>query len=322
MTFPERTAPMTEASISAPPTGRVVAPPLRSILFTPGHRERWVEPARNSGADAVLFDLEDAVPVSEIEDARRIVRTTIEEHGASGPRLMVRTAPPGAPEVWADLDAVVAPGLHAVVLPMVGSVDEVRRVDERLSELEAERGMEVGSTIIDPLCETAFALRFCYELAVSSPRIEYMGAGTSKAGDIQRAIGYRWSAEGRETLTLRSWVLLTLRAAGLRYPITGLWADVPDLDGCRRWCEEARSLGFTGTMAIHPSHVKIINEVFTPTEDQIAYWENIIRLMADHQAEGIGAFTLDGTLIDEADAKTAKVNLELVAQLRSARSDS
>lgn len=312
---------MTE-SIPAIPADRIVAPPLRSVLFVPGHRDRWVGPARASGADAVLFDLEDAVPIADLPAARRIVRDTIDHYGAEGPRLMVRVAPPGSTDLRTDLDAIVAPGLHAVVLPLVQGPDDVRRVEEQLAELESARWVEPGSIILVPLVETAFAARFSYEIAVSSRRVEYMGAGTSRQGDIARALGYRWSPEGLETLALRSWVLLSVRAAGLRFPLTGLWGQVDDLEGCRRWVENARDLGFSGTMAIHPSHIPIINEVFTPSAEEIAHWEQVIELMAQHQAEGIGAFVLDGKMIDEADAKTAKLNLDIVRQLGAVRSPS
>jgi len=195
----------------------------------------------------------------------------------------------------------------------------VRRVDAQHGALARARGMADGSVIIMPLVETARAARFSYEIAVASRRVEYMGAGTSRQGDIARALGYRWTPEGTETLTMRSWVLLNVRAAGVRYPLTGLWADVDDLDGCRRWVEDARDLGYTGTMAIHPSHIPIINEVFTPSPEQIAYWERVVEVMAARQAEGVGALRLEGKMIDEADAKTAKDNLARVRRLLAGR---
>ncbi len=310
---------MTDSTIAPVPVDRCVPAPIRSLLFVPGHRERWIGPARASGADGVLFDLEDAVPVAEQAAARRVVRGAIEQHGSSGPHLMVRVAPPSSADLAADLDAVVVPGLHAVVLPLVDGPEDVHAVDALLSDLEAVRGMDVGSTIILPLVETARAARFSYEIAVASRRVEYMGAGTSRQGDIARALGYRWTPEGTETLTMRSWVLLNVRAAGVRFPLTGLWADVDDLDGCRRWVENARDLGYTGTMAIHPSHIPIINEVFTPTDDEVAHWERVVEVMAARQAEGVGAVRLDGKMIDEADAKTAKDNLARARRLAGGR---
>lgn len=311
---------MDNTTIAPVPADRCAAPPIRSLLFVPGNRERWVAPARDSGADGVLFDLEDSVPVSELAEARRTVRRSIDRYGSWGPYLMARVAPPASGDIEADLDAVVAPGLHAVVLPLVHGPDDVRRVDDRLSTLESARGMEVGSVIIVPLVETAFAARFSYEIAVSSRRIEYMGAGTSRQGDIARALGFRWTAEGTETLTLRSWVLLNVRSAGVRFPITGLWGQVDDLEGCRRWVENARGLGYTGSMAIHPSHIPIINEVFTPTQEEMAYWEEVIEVMAARQAGGVGAVRLNGKMIDEADAKTAKQNVAMARQLLAGRS--
>lgn len=308
---------MTETTIAPLPEGKVNAPPIRSLLFVPGHRERWVESARASGADGVLFDLEDAVPAAELAEARRVVRRAIDRYGAERPHLMARIAPPASGGMEADLDVIVAPGLHAVVLPLVHGPDDVRKTDDLVSSLEQARGMEVGSIVLVPLVETALAARFSYEIAVASPRVEYMGAGTSRQGDIARALNYRWTPGGLETLTLRSWVLLSVRAAGLQYPLTGLWGQVDDLDGCRQWVQNARDIGYTGTMVIHPSHVPIVNDVFTPTEVEISHWKEVISLMATSQAKGIGAVRMNGKMIDEADAKTAKENLELVRRLRS-----
>jgi citrate lyase subunit beta/citryl-CoA lyase len=302
--------------IAPVPENRVHAPPIRSALFVPGHRERWIEPARASGTDAVLFDLEDAVPASERLQARRVVRGALDRSGSDCPWVMVRVAPPASDMIAADLDAIVSPGLHAVVLPLVRDPDDVRRVDDELSTLESSRGMEVGSTIVMPLVETARAARFSYEIAVSSRRVEYMGAGTSQQGDIARALGYRWSPDGRETLAMRSWVLLSVRAAEVRYPITGIWGQVNDLDGCRRWAEEARGLGYSGTMVIHPTHVPVVNNVFTPTEEDIVRWEQVIAMMSANQARGVGAANLDGRMIDEADVTTAKEGLDFVRRLR------
>ena len=296
-------------------TTRIDAPPLRSILFVPGHRQRWVEPARASGTDGIVFDLEDAVPVSEIDEARRVVHDAVERFAVDGPKVLVRVAPPASDALALDLDAVVNPGLCAVVLPLVYSPDEVRQVADRLDLLEAQRGMEVGSTVIMPLVETAEAARLAFEIANASERVEYMGGGTSRQGDIARALGYRWTPEGTETLTMRSWVLLCVRAAGVRYPVTGLWGQVDDLDGCRQWAEQARGLGYTGTTVIHPSHVPIVNEAFSPSRVEIEHWTAVVATMEACQAQGIGATTFEGAMIDEADVKTARLGLELAGRL-------
>jgi citrate lyase subunit beta/citryl-CoA lyase len=289
--------------------------PLRSLLFVPGHRERWLSSARTSGADGVILDLEDSVPQGELAAARRIAGRALEEFGPDDPRLLVRVGPPGTDALLRDLDAIATPGLCAVVVPMVQSPDEIVAIAEAIGALEDSRGLVAGSIAIMPLVETALAARFSYEIATASPRVEYMGGGTSRQGDIARSLGFRWSAEGSETLMLRSWVLMNVRAAGVRFPVTGLWGQVDDLGGCRNWAEQSRNLGYCGTMVIHPTHVPVVNEVFTPTADEIERWEEVIALMTAHQAEGVGAIRLRGQMIDEADVKTARAGLELARRL-------
>lgn len=290
-------------------------PPLRSLLFVPGHRRRWVGPARASGADAVLFDLQDAVPASELRTARRVVAAAIGQWSPDDQRILVRVAPPGTDRIRADLEAVVAAGLCAVVLPMVREPAEVAAVGRLLDRIEAARDLPPGRIAVFPLVETALAARFAFEVASASPRVEYMGAGTSRQGDIARALGYRWTAQGDETLMLRSWVLLNARAAGIRFPVTGVWGQVDDLDGCRRWAEQSRGLGYTGAMVIHPSHVPVVNAAFTPSGEEVAHWRAVIAHVRRHQAVGVGAVRMGDVMVDEADVQTALAGLALAERL-------
>jgi citrate lyase subunit beta/citryl-CoA lyase len=291
--------------------------PVRSLLFLPGNRQDWIDSALSSGADAIVFDLEDSVPVADIEAARETVRGAIEKYGTSGPRIMVRVGPPGTKAMQADLDAVVRPGVGGIMIPLVSTADEVSAVADRLDELETARGIPLGSTIIMPLIETALAARFSYEIASVSPRIAYMGGGTSRQGDLARSIGYRWTPEGNETLLIRSWALLNVRAAGVPFPITGMWSVVDDLEGLRTFAEHSRGLGYSGLMIIHPSHVDVVNEVFTPSAAEIEQWHETIRVMREAQAQGRGAIRVNGELLDEAHVKTAELGLALVEQIGS-----
>jgi citrate lyase subunit beta/citryl-CoA lyase len=111
-------------------------------------------------------------------------------------------------------------------------------------------------------------------------------------------------------MVLRSWVLLNVRAAGVAFPVSGMWSVIDDFDGLRAFAEQSRSLGYAGLMAIHPTHIPIINEVFTPTVEEIERWQEVIRVMREAQANGVGAIRMYGQLVDEADIKTAEVGLE------------
>jgi citrate lyase subunit beta/citryl-CoA lyase len=283
-------------------------PPLRSLLFVPGHRDQWAPKAVAAGADGILFDLQDSVPEAEKVRARGVVAAMV---GRIRRPVLVRVAPLGAPGHDADLEAVVRPGLAGVVVPLVTGPDDVRAVADRLGALERDRGMPEGSTVVVPLVETARAARLAFEVATASDRVAYMGGGTAPDGDIAHDIGFRWTPGGMETLFLRSWVLMNVRAAGVPFPLSGIWPIVDDLDGLRAFAEQARGLGYTGMMAIHPSHVPVINDVFTPTADEIARWRGTIEALE----AGPGAARLRGMMVDAAHGRTARDALAAAARL-------
>jgi citrate lyase subunit beta / citryl-CoA lyase len=290
--------------------------PVRSLLFVPGNRASWMPKAVAAGADAVVFDLEGSLPYDEKHTGRRAVRAVVDGSDPAGPAVFVRINDSHANRDLqaADLDVVVGPGLAGVLLPQVCGVDEVVQLDEALSELEADRGMAAGTVALMPLMETPQALYAAYQIATSVPRIAYMGAGISRRGDIARTMGYRWTPEGLETLYFRSKVLLEVRAAGVPNPLSGMWGDVGDLDGLRRLADQTRDIGYEGMMVIHPTHVPIVNEVFSPSADEVQRWREIVAGMAEGLREGRGAIRLHGEVVDEAHVKTAEQGLARAAR--------
>ncbi|MDQ1032876.1 citrate lyase subunit beta/citryl-CoA lyase [Streptomyces umbrinus] len=295
--------------------GVVDRPPLRSLLFVPGTRTDWLPKARVAGADAAVLDLEDAVPAADKLAARAQVADTLARAAAPPEQtgrmaLFVRVNPL---DDWAgaeELRAVVRPGLAGIVLPKVRSSQNVRLADQLLGWCEQEQGMPPGRVALVPLLETARGLREAYDIARAASRIAYLGALTAPGGDVERAVGYRWSPEGTETMALRSRVLLDARAAGVPCPVSGLWTRVGDLPGLRAFAEQNRSLGYEGMMAIHPSHVPVINEVFSPGSAELARCAELITAVEAAQREGTGAVTFRGEMVDEAMARTARLVLE------------
>jgi citrate lyase subunit beta/citryl-CoA lyase len=136
---------------------------------------------------------------------------------------------------------VVKPALSGLVQPKIQSPLDVTKMDALCEAIELETGRPSGDLMLYPIFETANSLRLGYEIAMASPRIKYMGGAVSRFGDIHQAIGFRWTAEGRESLFLRSKLLIDARAAGVRYPISGMWGGgLHDIDGLRRWANELR----------------------------------------------------------------------------------
>jgi citrate lyase subunit beta/citryl-CoA lyase len=288
--------------------------PYRSILFVPGHRPAWVEKAVASGADCVVLDLEDSVPTDEKVAARALVADSIarvrETNSEVG--LFVRVNPLATRLTGADLEAVAVPGLTGIFAPKIEQATDVLQYDALLDHFETRNGVE-GLEYIVPV-ETVPAIQNCREVAQASPRVGAMIGPSAEHADIARAVGYEWTPEGLETLYLRSRVLLACREAGI-HAITGLWEDLENLDGLAEFARRGRQLGFRGMIAIHPSHVATVNGVFSPSAEDIAFHEGMVRAYEEAAAEGRGALRYRGLHIDKAHYDKAVEWLERAAQI-------
>ena len=287
-------------------------PRVRSKLFVPGNRREWMEKAGRYHADALVLDLEDSVPASEKDKARQITAQFISEHGA-GTVLFVRINELTSLAAFDDLRAVVGPGLTGVIVPKVEGPEDIRLTCRILSWLEVGSGLRDGHTLISPVLETAAGIRCAYQIGAASSRIAYMGGIGVKGGDEERSLGYRWSPEGMETFVLRSQVLVDVRAAKIPNPMTGLWTAIEDLEGLRRFAEQGRNIGYEGMTAIHPSHVSVINEVFSLSGDDVEYFRGLLLAMEAAEAEGKSATIFRGAMVDTAMAKTARFQLQLAS---------
>ena len=293
---------------------RFQAKPLRSVLFVPGNKEDWMRKAPRYNADALILDLEDSVPDEHKAEARGIVRKMIAELSAAGHTLFVRVNRLETGLTAFDLEAITSPGLYGVILPKVEAPEDVVEVDILLKFFERKAGMDLGSICIDPALETAAGIRQAYEVAIASDRVAHMGGGGGKDGDTARSIGYQWTQEGLETLFLKSKILVDARSAGVQYPVSGGWMDIHNLDGLRQLATQLRQLGYTGMHLIHPSHVAVVNEVFTPSQAEIAHWQGIIKAMEERRKEGSAAVTYNGNMVDVAHEETARAMLAMVKQ--------
>ena len=150
---------------------------------------------------------------------------------------------------------------------------------------------------------------------MASDRIAHMGGSGGKGGDTARSIGYQWTPEGMETLFIRSKVLVDSRAAGVQFPVSGGWFDIRDLDGLRTYAGELKRLGYNGMSLIHPYHVPVVNEVFTPSAEEIAEWRGLVDAMEQMRETGGAAVTFGGDMVDIAHEQTARSMLRMAEQL-------
>ncbi|MCH9039443.1 MAG: CoA ester lyase [Chloroflexi bacterium] len=291
------------------------AKPLRSVLYVPGNKEDWMRKAPKYGADALILDLEDSVPLQEKAEARALVRNMLDELGDAGQTLVVRVNTLETGMTGDDLEAIVCDNLYCIILPKVQSPADIAEVEALLKFFERRAGVEIGKTFIDPGLETAEGIRNAYDIATASDRVAHMGGSGGKGGDTARSIGFQWTPDGMETLFLRSKVLIDSRAAGVQFPISGGWFELRDLDGLRKYATELRQLGYTGMHLIHPYHVPVVNEVFTPTAEQIATWQGLVNAMEEMRKTGGAAVMYNGDMVDIAHEETARTMLNMAEEL-------
>ncbi len=287
------------------------------MLFVPGHKRDMQLKASGLGADALILDLEDSVAKPRKAEARSIVSETLDTL-ASGPvPLFVRVNAWSTGELLKDLAAVCRIGLRGIMLPKVESATDVQALAYLLAELESDHALPPGQIEIVPLLETALGIRNTYEIALASPRVLRMpGAGAaSPDGDVTRAVGYVPTADEQETLYISSRVVLDSRAAGIRNILSGFGPSLSDPEVIRRSISKARSLGANGALAVHPVQVRVMNEIFSPTPEEIAHAAATVTAMSEAAKRGDAATRLGSTMVDYAHARSAVELLQRAAQL-------
>jgi citrate lyase beta subunit len=256
---------------------------VRSLLFAPGNEERKLRGALDSDADAVIADLEDAVPAGEKDRAREVVREVLGERASPGgaPLRLLRIAAPD------DLMLAAELGVDAAVVPKATA--------------SAVRGLPAAPPVV-AIVETPAGLREAHAIA-STPAVAALMLG---AVDLSVALGLEPYGDGLELLFARSSIAVDSAAAGIQRPIDSPCLDFRDLDVVRREAEQARALGFAGKACIHPVQVAAVNAAFTPSAEQVEWAQSTLAALAEAEREGRGAVALAGTMIDEPVAARAR----------------
>jgi citrate lyase subunit beta/citryl-CoA lyase len=256
----------------------------RSVLFSPGDRESLLRKAPTTGADVVVFDLEDAVAPERKEKARETVRAVLADVDAEC-ELAVRVTPPGRGAA-ADLDAVLPASPDSLVLPKAESAADVQRLAAMARERDA-------TPPILALVETAAGVLDAEAIAAADPT----DALVFGAEDLAADVGATRTEAGTEVLYAREHVVLAAAAAGVD-AIDTVYTDFEDTDGLREETAFALELGYDGKLAIHPSQVGPINEAFTPDPGRVAWARRILDARDEAGADGRAVFAVDGEMID------------------------
>ena len=282
--------------------------PLRSLLFVPGHRGTWVEKAVATGVDGLILDLEDSVPTDLKEQGREEVARSIARLRDSNAdvSVYVRLNPLDTGLTGDDIAAVAIPGLDGFALAKLSGRDDIVRYDALVTHFEAKNGVAPGTIEFIANLETAESYAVCEEITTASPRMATLFAGTARDADVSRSIGFTFTPGGDETLYLRSRAVLACRANGLDFPLVGIWQDLADPEGARDFSIKNRELGFRGQVLIHPSHVEVANEIFSPSPFEIDFYAGMIEAFEKAEAEGAAAVVYEGMHVDYAHIKTAR----------------
>ena len=278
----------------------------RALLYMPGDDMHKIEKAIGLGVDCICMDIEDAVASSRKPEARSTIFQALQSLDFGRAEKLVRINPVGSGFVEEDLRAVLDARPDGIVIPKVGTPEQVRWVSMRLAEAEREHGWPVGSIVLLALIETALGVVNLREIASADPRLQALIFG---AEDLAGDIGAVRTREGWEVFYARGAVVTHAAAFGLQ-ALDMVYMDLRDIDGLVKESQEAAGMAYTGKQIIHPNQVQPVQEAFSPSDEAIASARRVVEAAAQNQSDGKGAFTLDGKMVDAPVVRAAEWVLE------------
>jgi citrate lyase subunit beta/citryl-CoA lyase len=289
----------------------------RTLLFAPGSRPELLAKAQLGDADAMIFDLEDSVPLNAKDEARKNIADALAA-GLKKP-MFLRISNPRAGDFLADLQVLANASslvnVAGVVLPKADDADDIQAVAKALKDVEAKHSMQEGTLSVLPLIETCLGLRNGFDIAKASPRVIGMALASAEQGDFMVDLGGRWTPRSLALTYPRSKLVVDARAAGVQWLVDGVFMNLKDTDMLREECLIARELGFVGKMAIHPTQVDVMHTVFSPSELEVAYARGLIAAFREGEARGVGAVKFEGMMVDYANVRLAERTLSLAGAL-------
>ncbi len=266
----------------------------RSMLFLPGNNPNLLINGNCLGADAVIFDLEDAVSPAEKDAARILVRNTMRYMDFRGCEKIVRINSIDTTFWQKDIDEILPWKPDLVLLPKTGSAADVLAADAYMTEVEQKLGLPQNTVGLMPLIETALGVENAFQIASATKRVKALFLG---AEDLTADLQCKRTKESREIEYARTRLVVAARAAGVDVYDTP-FTDVNDDEGILKDATLAKALGFTGKASISPRHVEVINSVFSPTQKEVDYAYEVMDAIALAKSQGKGAIALHGKMID------------------------
>ncbi|TVS02819.1 MAG: CoA ester lyase [Rhodobacteraceae bacterium] len=270
--------------------------PFRSVLYIPGSKERALEKATGLAADAIIFDLEDAVAIEEKSNARKLLAESLETLDYGTRARLVRINALSTEWGADDLDVIASTRPEAILLP---KVDEAADVDALSRLLDARP--ETAETRIWAMMESPMGVLNAHSIACA-PRMAGFIMGTN---DLAKDMGARFRTDRLPLLTALQLPLIAAKAAGI-VAVDGVYNAFKDAEGLRAECEQGRDMGFDGKTLIHPAQLAIANEVFAPSEGEINLARRQIAAFDAATERGEGVAVVDGKIVENLHIVTAK----------------
>ncbi|MBI2207799.1 MAG: CoA ester lyase [Candidatus Rokubacteria bacterium] len=266
----------------------------RSVLFIAGSDEDALALAGHAGADTVILDLEDTVAPARKQEARRLVVACLRDRSGPATEYAVRVNAAASVEFRDDVDAVVAAGADALVIPKTQNADTLREIDTWLGSLEQRHGRRAAAVRLLPLIETPAGVLNAAAIAVATPRIDALVLGHV---DLSRTLGVPETGAGAAIiLHARAQLVFAAKAAGIDAIDTVYMRD--DDAGFESEARQALALGFTGKLLVHPRQVDLVHAVYAPTAEDIDYARRLVAAFEAAEAAGQGLFVFEGRVID------------------------
>ena len=279
----------------------------RSLLFVPASSEKFFARAKESHADTLIFDLEDAVASERKPAARETLKDVLRDAGFDRFERTVRINALDTPWFLDDVLAMVEAGADGLVVPKTNSVDGILFVDRLVTLAERRAGRSIGSIRLIPLFEQPESIGNAFAIARATPRIAAIAFGH---GDFSLAMGIKAApSTAGIVFHARCQVVMAAKAAGIT-PIDNVFLDIPNLEELKVETRQGQQLGYEGKACIHPSQVDPVNEVYTPTQEEVAYARELIAAFEQAVAEGKGAVAFRGRMIDGPIADIERIVLE------------
>lgn len=279
----------------------------RTMMFVSAQRPSLMKDAYIYGADSIIFDLEDAVAENQKDAARFSLYHILRRVDYGGTERIVRINGLDTPHWREDVRVCVAGGADGIRIAKCETPDDVTAVEQAIEEAEAEFGAPKGSTLLMAALESPRGIINSLGICESSGRL--FGVAIS-GGDLRRCLQTKYYSSGSEMQSARGNMLMAGRAAGVQCFDT-VFTDLDDMEGFVKETTLIKEMGFDGKSVINPRQIKIVHDIFSPTEREIREAERVVRAIKDKAAEGVGVFTLDGKMLDVAFLSGAERTLEL-----------